>query len=165
MSRSPARHLFTPRGVERLRRRIEEARLAYQAVCDGNPEAREAGDSSVWHDNFAFEENQRQMHQLAKRIHDLENVLARVEVVTPPRSPSRVTLGTRVSYLLDGEEEARSCVIVGWDDGEPAARRVSYNSPLGAALAGAAAGEEREVTLAGRARTVLVLGIETAEDT
>lgn len=164
MSRDQSRYFFTGAGVERLRRRIEDARRAYQAVCDSNPEAREAGDSSVWHDNFAFEENQRQMHQLARRIRDLENVLARVEVVLPPRAPSRVTVGTRVSYLLGGDGEARSCVIAGWDDGDPAARRVSYNSPLGAALSGAVADEEREVVLAGRARSVLVVAVEPAED-
>lgn len=164
MSRSGERRLFTLRGLERLRKRIAEARAAYQAVCSTNAEAREAGDSSVWHDNFAFEENQRQMHQLARRIHDLEGVLASAELVSPPRLPGHATVGTRVRYLLDGEEQERACVLSGWDDGDPAAQRVSYNCPLGAALVGAAADEEREVVLAGRSRSVLVLGVESAED-
>jgi transcription elongation GreA/GreB family factor len=156
--------LFTLRGVERLRKRITEAREAYQSVCNSNPEAREAGDSSVWHDNFAFEENQRQMHQLAKRVRDLENVLGRVEVVTVPRVPVRASVGTRVRYRLDGEEIDREAVLAGWDDGEPATRRLSYNSPLGSALLGAGSGDEREVIIAGRARSVVVVAIEPAED-
>jgi transcription elongation factor GreA len=164
MNKESNRYLFTRQGVERLRKRIADARAAYQAVCDGNPEAREAGDSSVWHDNFAFEENQRQMHQLARRVRDLDNVLARVEIVTIERAPTKAAVGTRVRYKLDGDAAPRVSTLAGWDDGDPALQRVSYNSPVGAALIGAAVGEERELVIAGRCRTLEVLAIEPAED-
>lgn len=165
MSDNAVHYIFTPRGVERLRRRIADARAAYQSVCNDNPEAREAGDSSVWHDNFAFEENQRQMHQHARRVRDLERIFARVEVVSVSRAPSCVTVGTRARYRFDDEPNERSCALAGWDDGDPAAQRVSYNSPLGAALIGARVDDERELVLAGRVRALLVLAIELAEDT
>lgn len=158
------RYAFTPRGIERLRQRIAEARAAYLAVCESNPEARDAGDSSVWHDNFAFEENQREMHRLARRVRDLEAVLARADVVSIDRAPARAAVGTRVRYRLEGDREDRVAMLVGWDDGDPETRRVSYNSPLGAALVGAAAGEERELVSAGRTRIIEVLAIEPAED-
>jgi transcription elongation GreA/GreB family factor len=164
MSGDAKRYFFTPRGVERLRRRIAEARAAYLAVCEQNPEAREAGDSSVWHDNFAFEETQRQMHQLARRVRDLESVLLLAEVVTPERAPVRAAIGTRVHYRLDGQERASVATLVGWDDGDPASKRVSYNSPLGVALIGATVGEERELLAGGRPRTAEILAIEVAED-
>lgn len=164
MTERPKHYLLTPRGVERLRARIEEARSAYQAVCAGNPEAREAGDSSVWHDNFAFEENQRQMHQLGRKIRDLEEQLRRTEIVTPPAAPTVGAPGTRISYLLEGETQARCCILVGWNDGDPTAHRISYNSPLGSALVGSRLNEEREVVLAGRSRSLLILAIENAED-
>ncbi len=163
MSNESKRYFFTHGGVERLRGRIAEARAAYKSVCNNNPEAREAGDSSVWHDNFAFEENQRQMHQLARRVRDLENVLGNVEIVTPEQAPERVAVGVHVRYRVN-EGEERAVVIAGWDDGDPAALRVSYNSPLGAALVGAAVGDEREVVLGGRSRVLEILSIERGED-
>ena len=76
-------YYLTPAGRGRLRRRIEEARLAYLTVCASNGDAAGAGDSSVWHDNFAYEENQRQMHQLARRVSTLEEVLLRSREVQP----------------------------------------------------------------------------------
>lgn len=157
MSRPDERYLFSRQGFERLRSRIAEARRAYKLVCDDNPEAREAGDSSVWHDNFAFEENQRQMHQLARRVRDLEQILSAAEIVsTNLLASDRAFVGSRVTYRLDGEDRARSCVLAGWDDGEPSRGRVSYNSPLGRALLGARAGDEVELLLGGRARTLEV---------
>lgn len=165
MTASETRYCFTARGIARLERKIAEARETYQAIVGSNAEAREAGDSSVWHDNFAFEENQRQMHQWGKRIHDLEQIRQRAEVVDIPRSPSRAAVGTRVVYRLDDEDRERAAVLAGWDDGEPAAQRVSYNSPLGSALVGAAPGEEREVVLGGRTRCLMLVEISPSEDT
>ena len=41
---------------------------------------------------------------------------------------------------------------------------MSYNSPLGAALVGAAAGEEREIVLAGRSRNLTVVDVSAGEE-
>ena len=164
MSGDAKRYFFTPRGIERLRRRIVEVRAAYLAVCEQSPEAREAGDSSVWHDNFAFEETQRQMHQLARRVRDLERVLLLAEIVTPERVPVRAAIGTRVHYRLDGQGQERVAILVGWDDGDPASKRVSYNSPLGVALIGATVGEERDLLAGGHSHVAEILAIEATED-
>ncbi len=151
---------LTSQGVARLRGRLADARAAYKAVCDTNGEAAESGDSSVWHDNFAFEENQRQMHQLARRVRDLEVLLSRVSLVTEVAT-HHVAIGSRVRYRVDGAAE-RTCVIGGWEDGDPGARRVSYNSPLGAGLLGGRVGDEREVVLAGSVRIVEIVSLEPA---
>lgn len=156
-------YFFTPRGIERLRKRIDDARRAYKTVCEDNPEARESGDSSVWHDNFAFEENQRQMHQLARRVRDLEAMLSSAIVVLPHEAPpGRVGVGSRVTFTVDDDE--RCCTVVGYDDGDPPSNRLSYNSPLGLALLGASVGDEREVVLAGRTRVVSVVEIAPGDE-
>jgi len=165
VTQSPQRYLFSRGGLERLQHRIAEARRAYKAICDDNPAAAESGDSSVWHDNFAFEENQRQMHQLARRVRDLEGIFHGATLITPAEAPrDRAFVGSRVRYRLDEEETVRSCILVGWDDGDPRLQRISYNSPLGAALFGAHPGEEREVTLHGKVRSVEIVGVEIAEE-
>ena len=151
----------TPVGLAAIRTRLESARASFKAVCDDNPAARESGDSSVWHDNFAFEENQRLMHQLAVRIRDLQLELARAILVSLPEiTPRRAVIGARVVYRVEGEGSVRICTLVGHGEGRPEARCVAYDSPLGAALLGAAVDDEVEVVLAGRARQATVLALE-----
>jgi transcription elongation factor GreA len=165
MNQQPHRYFFSRGGLERLQQRIAEARRAYKVICDDNPAAAEAGDSCVWHDNFAFEENQRQMHQLARRVHDLEAIFAAATLITTAEAPrDRAFIGTRVTYRIDEQDAPRSCVLVGWDDGDPRQGRLSYNSPLGAALFGAHPGEAREALIAGKLRTVEVLDVALAEE-
>ena len=152
------RYVFTPDGRQRLEDRVRRVRAEYRAVCDDNPAALESGDSSGWHDNFAFEENMRQMHRLARRVRDLEEMLARSEVVQPLRStPVRVMLGASVTWRFVDEQHTRTCWIAGYEDGDPVEGRVSYNSPLGRALVGAEEGDEREVSIGGQLRRVEVL--------
>lgn len=156
------RPYLTPGGATRLRLRVAAARAAYQAVVDDNPAALESGDTSGWHDNFAFEENQRQMHQLGRQVQELEALLGRATVVPlPTQPPERVVLGSRVTWAFDGEESERVCWIAGWDDGDPGRGRVSYNSPLGLALVGAEPGEERELRGAGGPRRIVLLEVGT----
>jgi transcription elongation GreA/GreB family factor len=152
----------TKAGLARLRERLAQAEAAYEKVCASNPEAAEAGDSSVWHDNFAYEENQRQMHQWACRVSELRTQLAQCALVEPGPLPEEVGVGTCVELLQEGGRRER-WVIAGWDDGDAAARRVAYNSPLGRALLGARVGELREVRLGSGVRELEVVAIHAAE--
>lgn len=147
----------TPAGLDRLRRRLVAARAAYFEVCDSNEDAAGSGDSSVWHDNFAYEENQRQMHQLSRRVRELEELINRVQVVQPPTEPpQRVVMGARVRLRFLDDDELVTYFIAGWEDGDPKAGRLSYSAPLGRALIGAEEGEIRLVRLARRVREVEV---------
>ena len=163
------RVVLTPGGKRRLHRRLAEFRAEFEAVVADNPAALESGDSSGWHDNFAFEDNQRRMHQLAHRVRTLERVLERAEVVPPlRRAPERVIVGAAVRwrFLDDPEDLERALWLAGFEDGDPAAGRVSYDSPLGAALVGAEEGDVRGVRINGRSRQVevLALGPTPADD-
>jgi transcription elongation GreA/GreB family factor len=153
------RIFLTPGGRARLVARIDATRAAYKAICDDNPAALESGDTSGWHDNFAFEENQRQMHQLARLVRDLEELLFRSTVVQLPReTPERVVLGATVTWE-DDADATRTAWIAGYQDGDPAAGRVSYDSPLGRALLGARVGDVRTVEVSGRKREVAIVEI------
>ena len=129
------RVVLTPGGQRRLRARLLSFRAEFDAVVADNPAALESGDSSGWHDNFAFEENQRRMYQLAHRVRVLERVLERAE------------------------EAARDLWLAGFEDGDPAAGRVSYDSPLGHALLGAVEDDVREAVINGRRRQIEVMRI------
>lgn len=154
------RIVTTPGGKRRLLARLALVRAEYDAVIADNPTALEAGDNSGWHDNFAFEENQRRMHQLARRLRELERVRDQAEVVPPLRElPERVVLGAQICFrfLDDPADAERAFWLAGFEDGDPAAGRVSYDSPLGRALLGAEEGDHREVVLGGVARVVEIL--------
>ena len=158
-----ARRYTTPAGLKRLQARIKEARAAYLVVCASNEEAAGSGDSSVWHDNFAFEENQRQMHQLARRVRDLEHLAMSMEIVPPAKEPpERVRIGcaVRVTFLDDDSE--RRFFVAGFDDGAPDEGRLSYAAPLARVVLGAEEGDTRVLRLKGRRRTLEVSAIEAA---
>ena len=139
------RKLMTQAGFARARARLAAAEAEYAAIVGSNPEAAEAGDSSVWHDNFAFEENQRQMHQWARRVVELRRVLQESDLIEVPHVPTTVEIGTRVTVEDSDSGERRTYTIGSFDDGDPRADRIAYNAPLGRALLGAQAGDEREV--------------------
>src|SRR5688500_14727927 len=68
----------------------------------------------------------------------LERRLATFVVTTPPATPERAGFGAVVT--LEGEG-TRTVRIVGVDEADPARGAVSWQSPLGRALLGAAAGD------------------------
>lgn len=159
-------HVYlTPAGLRRLDARIAAAREAYLAVCQSNEEAAGAGDSSVWHDNFAYEENQRRMHQLAARVRDLEALARRVRLAQPAATGAeRARVGVSVRVVNTDDAHEAVWFLAGYDDGDVAGGRLSYASPLGAALVGAEAGDVVTVRFDGAERAVEVLEILPAPE-
>lgn len=156
---------ITPAGLERLRRKVEAARAEYFAVCATNAEAAGAGDSSVWHDNFAYEENQRQMHRLAARVRELEARLASLRVVSPPAGPvDCVGIGCRVRVRFEDDGAEKEFTVCGFEDGDPDAGRLSYNSPLARAVMGKRCGRRGTLRLPDRDRDVRVVDVQPGED-
>lgn len=153
----------TEGGYRRLCERVARARADYDAVTATNADAAEAGDNSVWHDNFAYEENQRRMHQLARRVHDLEAAARRAQIVPRPASYEVVALGCAV--LLEDEDGLRERLVIGgWEDSDPERGRVSYTAPLARAFVSASVGEARMVRFGGKERELLVVAIEPAKE-
>lgn len=156
------RIVLTPGGRRRLQRRLGLFRAEYEAVVADNPAALESGDSSGWHDNFAFEENQRRMFQLAHRVRALERVLEQAELVPPlHEAPDRVVVGASVRWRFVDEDDDRvwEAWLAGFEDGDPAAGRLSYDSPLGRALIGAEEQDLREAIIGGQRRQVEVISL------
>jgi transcription elongation factor GreA len=105
--------------------------------------ARELGDLKENSDYHAAREEQS---FLEGRVRLLEDRLRFAVVIddTPDASMlGRVVLGSVVTVELDGEPT--TFTLVGTTDAKPAAGRISTSSPVGAALLGAAAGDEVEV--------------------
>lgn len=158
------RKVTTEAGRRRLEATLRSAEERYAEIVASNPEAAEGGDTSVWHDNFAYEENQRQMHQWARRVRDLRAQLAALDVVRPARQPERVAVGCTVLVEDGATGVVRRYAVAGFDDGDPAAGRVSYTAPLGRALLGARVGDVRTVRAGGSERELTVVAVTATEE-
>ena len=80
--------------------------------------------------------------------------------VAPAPAGDKVAIGTRVTVERDGQE--RTLDIVGHDESDPGAGRISFASPLGRALLGAQAGDE--VDWPGSAEPATILSVAIIPD-
>ncbi len=75
--------------------------------------------------------------------------------LAPPPPPDEVGFGSRVGFRLKGE--ARRVDIVGDDEADPAAGRISFSAPLARAMIGACVGDL--VDFAGQAGAIEIVEI------
>lgn len=150
----------TPGGYRRLLDKINAALADYDRVVAGNEDAAGAGDSSVWHDNFAYEEAQRQMHKLAARVTELKDVRVRLTVIDLPKAPLTVGVGAVVTIEDQESGQVSRYMIAGYEDGDPVRERLSYTAPLAKSLLGASAGDIRPFSLNNRVREFAILAID-----
>jgi transcription elongation factor GreA len=130
--------------IERMKTELDQlTRVRRPEVVARIKAARELGDLKENSDYHAAREEQS---FLEGRVRLLEDRLRFAVVIddTPDESMvGRVQLGSVVTVELDGEPT--TFTLVGTTDAKPAAGRISTASPVGAALLGAAAGDEVEV--------------------
>ena len=97
----------------------------------------------------------------ARRARVLAHVLESVYVVEPSVADGRVGFGTRVT-VEDGDGAMVAYELVGPDEADPAARRISMASPVAQALRGKRVGEQAIVRRPKGDVTVTVRSIEPA---
>jgi len=102
-----------------------------------------------------------------KRLREIDRTLDRLsrkmkaaQVVDPAKQPERgkVYFGATVT-IADEDDQERVVTLVGEDEAEAGAGRISWHSPLARALRGAAVGDLRRVRLPGGEKDYEVVGI------
>jgi transcription elongation factor GreA len=130
--------------IERMRTELDQlTRVRRPEVVARIKAARELGDLK---ENSDYQAAREEQSFLEGRVRLLEDRLRFAVVIdtTPDESMrGRVVLGSVVTVELDGEPT--TFTLVGTTDAKPAAGRISTSSPVGAALLGAAAGDDVEV--------------------
>ncbi|MFW2830859.1 transcription elongation factor GreB [Sphingomonas sp. ID0503] len=94
----------------------------------------------------------KRLREIDRRTNFLSKRMAAAQVIDPARQPdkARVWFGATVT-IADEEENERVVTLVGEDEAEAGAGRISWKSPLARALKGAGIGDVRGVDLpAGR---------------
>jgi transcription elongation factor GreA len=135
---------MTLRGAELLRAEVQRLRSVERpAITQQIAEARSHGDLS---ENAEYDAARERQGQVEARIRDIEAKLANAQVVDPKLldAEGRAVFGATVDVESEGGEKA-SWQIVGEDEADIKAGRISYSSPIGRALIGKESGEIVEV--------------------
>ena len=112
-------------------------------VVQAIEEARAHGDLS---ENAEYHAAKERQGQIEAQIIELEDQLARAQVIDPTTlSGDKVVFGATVD-LLDEDDKPVTYQIVGPYEADAKQGRISYTSPLGRALIGRRVGEEVEVS-------------------
>jgi transcription elongation factor GreA len=148
--------ILSAEGLEGLRTELDElVRVRRPEVIDRVRLARQLGDLR---ENSEYAAARAEQSFLEGRIQQLESQLRTAVVADPTSSDGRISVGSKVTVEVDGEE--RTLTIVGARESDPRAGRISYASPVGQALIGRASGEDAVVQTPGGEVLYRVVGVE-----
>ena len=154
MNRTP----MTLRGAEALRAELKRLKSeARPAIIKAIAEARSHGDLA---ENAEYHAAREQQSFIEGRIREIETKLANAEVIDPSKLPNtgKVVFGAVVG-LEDEEGNHLVYQVVGEDEADIGAGRISITSPIGRALVGKSEGDVVDVTAPGGVRSLEIVEV------
>ena len=141
---------MTPAGAEKLRSELSRLKEERPKISREIGAAREHGDLS---ENAEYHAAKERQGMVEARIKDLEDKLARAEIIDPSSlGGDKVRFGATVTLTnLDTDEES-TYTIVGADEANIDEGTISVSAPLARALIGKSSGDEVTVNLPGGTR-------------
>jgi len=142
MNKVTQRVQMTPVGYRQLVDELEQLeKTKLSEAIDRVAKAREFGDLS---ENAEYHSAREDLAALEGRIDELRDIIARVTVIDAKKGDSdEVVMGSLVRLDINGAEHEYT--IVGEWEADPAAKKISHESPLGKALLGKKVGDIIEV--------------------
>jgi len=133
---------ITKEGLKKLNEELEERKTKLrQEIAQAIKEAKEQGDLS---ENAEYAEAKSQQNENESRIAELEMVLKNSQVVEKDDSQKGTQMGSRVKVKFNKTE--MEFTIVSSNEADPAAFKISNESPLGKAFMGHVAGDAVKVS-------------------
>jgi len=119
--------------------------------------------SESWHDNYNFEESQRQLKMLLNHLGGLSNASERSVVVELPEQPDVVEVGVRVEFKNLSSNHVDTFNIGSYyvSDELRDLDFISYDTPIARALLGARVGDQRTAKIGGREVQLEVIALES----
>ncbi|PSH69657.1 transcription elongation factor GreA [Phyllobacterium brassicacearum] len=148
---------MTQAGFDKLKeelrwRQQEERPRIIQAIS----EARAHGDLS---ENAEYHAAKEAQSHNEGRVGELEDYTARAEIIDISKlSGDKIKFGATIHLIDEDTEEKRIYQIVGDQEADPKAGRISISSPIARALIGKSEGETIEVNAPGGARSYEIIG-------
>jgi transcription elongation factor GreA len=150
---------LTQEAFDRLKGELDEL-IANRPVIAAEINARrEEGDLK---ENGGYHAAREEQGQQEARIRQLQELLRTAQVGTAPTSTDTASPGTVLKLRYDGDDDTETVLLGSREEGSRGSLEVvSPNSPLGAALMGAKAGETREYQLpTGGSMKVTLVSVE-----
>jgi transcription elongation factor GreB len=151
----------TPEGQAALRRALEALRAERAAAAGGTDARGAAGADSQWAAGAARDRTAR-LADLDARAAALEGTLAALTILSPTAAPPGVVAFGRWVEVEDGDGRRSAFRLVGPDEVDARRGLISVHAPVARALLGKEAGDEAEVALPGRRRTVTIRSVADA---
>ena len=150
---------MTVQGAQRLRDELHELKTVKRpAIIEAIADAREHGDLK---ENAEYHAAREAQGFCEGRIQDIEGKLANAQIIdiTKLTNNGKVIFGSTVTILnLDTEEEV-TYQVVGDDEADIAANKISISSPIARALIGKEEGDVVSVQAPAGAREVEILSV------
>lgn len=151
---------LTVRGAELLKAELQRLKsVARPEIIAAIAEARSHGDLS---ENAEYEAAKEKQGFIEGRIAELEHKLSMAQVIDPTtiHADGRIVFGATVGVLdLDTEEES-TYQIVGDDEADIKAFKISVNSPIARAMIGKEEGDVAEVQAPSGIREYEILTVQ-----
>lgn len=149
---------ITPEGYEKLRDELHHLRTVERPrVIQMIATAREHGDLK---ENAEYHAARDKQSFIEGRVKELENKLARAEVIDPAKVEShRIAFSATVKLLNATTDEEVVYRILGADEADLEKGSISITSPLARALIGKEVGDEVKVRMPGGERTYEVVEV------
>jgi transcription elongation factor GreB len=150
---------ITPAGFAAMRAEYEQlfgterpALVEVVSWAAGNGDRSENGD---------YLYGKKRLREIDRRLAFLSKRMAAAKVIDPAAQPDRTRawFGATVK-IADEDDSHRTVTLVGEDEADATASRISWRSPLARALKGAAVGDLRTVELPGGAKEWEVIAVE-----
>jgi transcription elongation factor GreA len=136
---------MTPQGASKLRDELARLREERPKIARDIETAREHGDLS---ENAEYHAAKERQGMIEARIKDIEDKLARAEIIDPSRlSGTKVRFGATVGLLNVDTDEEVTYRIVGAEEADLSKGTISISAPLARALIGREIGDEVNLTL------------------
>lgn len=132
---------LTAEGVQEMKDELSGMIAQRPHVANRIKHARELGDLS---ENAEYQTAREEQDRLEARISELEHVLQNSQIIKKPKNDGQVRLGSTVT-LKDGGKPI-DYQVVGTMEANPAAGKISDESPIGRALLGQKVGDKVEIT-------------------
>ena len=158
MKRTP----MTLRGAETLRAELKRLKSEVRpAIIKAIAEARGHGDLS---ENAEYHAAREQQGFIEGRIKEIEHKLASAEVIDPARLPNtgKVVFGASVELEDQADGAHVTYQVVGEDEADIRAGRISVTSPIARALVGKSEGEVVDVAAPGGTRSYEIVAVRLA---
>ncbi|MBI4215670.1 MAG: transcription elongation factor GreA [Parcubacteria group bacterium] len=138
-------HFITQDRLNQLQKELEDLKTnKRREVADKLAVAVQMGDLS---ENAAYEDAKEEQGVLERRIAELSEIISNAKVIGSGEAAEDgvVRIGSNIKVKLNGSKDEFAFEIAGPQEADPAAGRISYESPLGRGFLGKRVGEKVEI--------------------